>query len=429
MIRRALHGAAAALACVTFAHAGESLYSFDAADYSKKAAEFGGYVELKADRFDLNRTSPFYRFNYANGTQPARLDRGTATVKLTGKLRAGDFLLSARTHSEYENDALDDAAAHRFDEFLLTWKPSAGVSIDAGKTVLKWGKGYAWNPVGFVERPKDPNDPELAREGFTVIAADVVRSFDGPVKTLALTALLLPVSASVNSAYGRPGHGNFGAKLYMLAFDTDVDFYLVGRGSRGPRVGMDFSRNLGSNLEVHGEFARLRDQEFPLVSTTGQTTRRTEAVNSWLLGIRYLTERETTFIAEYYRNGTGFAEDDFRRYLTFAELALQAGPASGLYPRAQSLATNYGRQTPLRDYAYLRISQKEPFDLLYVTPALTAIVSVADRSYSISPEIGYTGFKDVELRARAIFLGGGNDSDFGTRQNRRRLEFLMRFFF
>jgi hypothetical protein len=420
---------AAALTLAPVAHAGETPYTFDAADYAKKPVEFGGYLELKADHFDLNRASPFHRFNDSNTAQRANLDRGTATLKLTGKLRAGDFLLSARSHSEYSDDQSGDADEHRFDEFLLSWKPSAGISVEAGKTVLKWGKGYAWNPVGFVERPKDPNDPELAREGFTVLALDIVRSFEGPLKTVALTTLALPVTSSINSAYGRPGHGNLGAKLYLLAYDTDIDFYYVGRGSRGPRVGMDFSRNLSTNLEIHGEFARIRDQEFAVASANGQVARRTESVNSWLIGLRYLNERETTYIAEYYRNGTGFAQDEYRGYLDLAQTALQAGPASALYPRAQALTPMYARPTPLRDYLYLRVSQKEPFDILYLTPALTTIVSLADRSYSIAPELGYTGFKDIELRARAIFLGGGHDTDFGSRQNRRRVELLMRLFF
>lgn len=428
MIERTLW-AAAALAITSLAYAGEASYSFDAAEFAKKPAEFGGYLELKADHFDLNRTSPFYRFNYANASQRANLDRGTATLKLTGKLRAGDWLLSARSHSEYSDDQLGDATEHRFDEFLLSWKPSAGISLEAGKTVLKWGKGYAWNPVGFVERPKDPNDPELAREGFTVLSADMVRSFDGPLQTVALTTLLLPVNSSMNSAYGRPGHVNPAAKLYLLAYDTDVDFYYVGRGSRGPRLGMDFSRNLSTNVEIHGEYARIRDQEFPLVLPNGQVSRHTEDVNSWLIGLRYLTERETTFIAEYYRNGTGFSQDEYQSYLALADRALLAGPGSPLYPRAQSLTANYGRQTPLRDYVYLRVSQKEPFDILYLTPALTTIVSVADGSYSVAPEISYTGFKDIELRARAIYLGGGDDADFGARQNRRRIELLFRLFF
>jgi hypothetical protein len=215
----------------------------------------------------------------------------------------------------------------------------------------------------------------------------------------------------------------------MLLHDTDIDFHYLGRGSRAPRAGMDFSRNLGSNLEVHGEFAHIRDQDFQLTTPAGQVTRRTEGVNSWLLGLRYLSERETTFISEYYRKGTGFTENEYQSFLAFTGRALQAGASSALYPRAQTLATNYARQTPLRDCLYLRVSQKEPFGILYLTPALTTIVSLADRSYSVSPEIAYMGISNLELRARTIFLGGGNETDYGTRQNRRRFELLMRAFF
>jgi hypothetical protein len=58
------------------------------------------------------------------------------------------------THDQIASDS-----SSRFDELLVSWKPSPSFTLDAGKTVVKWGKGYAWNPVGFIERPKDPNDP------------------------------------------------------------------------------------------------------------------------------------------------------------------------------------------------------------------------------------------------------------------------------
>ena len=47
-------------------------------------------------------------------------------------------------------------------EGYLSLKPSTSLSFKFGKQTLLWGKGYAWNPVAFVSRPKDPDDPELA---------------------------------------------------------------------------------------------------------------------------------------------------------------------------------------------------------------------------------------------------------------------------
>ena len=46
-------------------------------------------------------------------------------------------------------------------------KPSESWKVEAGKKNLKWGKGYAWNPVNFLDRAKDPNDPDLSLEGYT----------------------------------------------------------------------------------------------------------------------------------------------------------------------------------------------------------------------------------------------------------------------
>jgi hypothetical protein len=55
----------------------------------------------------------------------------------------------------------------------------------------------------------------------------------------------------------------------------------------------------------------------------------------------------------------------------------------------------------MRDYLYLRISQKEPFDILYFTPSITWIYNVNDESYSLAPELLYTGITNFELRLKA----------------------------
>jgi hypothetical protein len=420
---------AAIVAWAAPAYAADTAYSFDAAQYEKKRFELGGYLELKAEHFDLNRGGAFYELNFAGEPRRGSLDRQTAILKLTGKARAGDWLLTARTHSELARDQIDHGRDNRFDELLVSWKPSSGVSLDAGKTVLKWGKGYAWNPVGFVERPKDPNDPDLAREGFTVLTADLVRTFqEGPLQTVAFTPVLLPVSSRINEDFGRPDHVNVAARLYLLYRDTDVDLYFLNQGSRSRRFGADFSRNLAPNVEIHGEWARIDSQEFPTLDAAGNVRRRSDAVTSWLIGLRYLSERDTTYILELYRNGPGFTSQEYRRFTEFIERASR-NENSPLLQRVRSLAQAYGRQNPLRDYLYLRVSQKEPFDILYFAPALTAIVNLQDKSYSIAPELLYTGVRNVELRARAIFLGGGSGTDFGEKQNERRFEMLARFYF
>jgi len=39
------------------------------------------------------------------------------------------------------------------------------------------------NPVNFLDRAKDPNDPEQSLEGNVMATMDYIRSFDGPPRT------------------------------------------------------------------------------------------------------------------------------------------------------------------------------------------------------------------------------------------------------
>jgi hypothetical protein len=83
----------------------------------------------------------------------------------------------------------------------------------------------------------------------------------------------------------------------------------------------------------------------------------------------------------------------------------------------------------MRRYLYLRLSQKEPFDILYFTPALTVIANLDDGSRSVAPELLYTGITNLELRLRLFFLSGDRLTDFGEKQNDRRLELRARYYF
>lgn len=408
-------------------------FTFDASDFNRKPLELGGYAEYRYDRFSLNRDGAFYGLAHYNRSQRDSLNRNAAALKLEGKYTRGAASLRARTHLEYVHDELASDRTARFDELAGSWKPDPGFTFEIGKIAPKWGKGYAWNPVGFIERVKDPNDPELAREGFWMATADWVRTFDGPLKTVAFTPVILPTGQDVNSDYGRPGHTNFAAKLYLLWHDTDIDFVYLADGSRTRRFGADFSRNLSSTLEVHGEWARVSDFERRVVNSAGMPRVTRSDADSYLLGVRYLTENEATWIVEYYRNGTGYSEPEMQDFFRLVDNGLAQFRATGtdtLLRRASTASqSGYGRAHAMGRYAYLRVSQKDPFDILYFTPAVTAIANLADRSYSVTPELAYTGFTNVELRLRFFYLKGRELSDFGEKQNARRIDFRARFYF
>jgi len=426
-----------ALACAGAFSAAPALaqedYGFDAAQFEKKPFELGGYAELALERFALNRDAALYGLNFFDQGSREDFDRGTGAVQLEGLYRRGIASLRFLGHASRAHDYTGSDDDTRLYEGYLSLQPNDRTTLDLGKKVMRWGKGYAWNPAGFVERPKDPNDPELSREGHTMLAGDFVRSLDGPLKTVAFTPLVVPTGGGLNDDFGAGAHANPAARLYLLYRDTDIDFMLLGAGSRSARYGFDFARNLTTNFEIHGEWARITEAERPVADAAGDITRVRERADSYLLGLRHLSERDTTTILEYYFNGAGYTEDEMRVFFTLAHdtyAQYQAtGNAAQLARLRATVLPAYARPNPMRRYLYLRVSQKEPFDILYFTPAVTAIANADDRSYSVAPELLYTGVTNLELRLRVFFLSGDRLTDFGEKQNDRRVEFRVRYFF
>lgn len=412
--------------------AGADEYSFDAGQFEKKPFEINAYIEARAERFWLDRDNALYQLNFFDTEQRSQLNRSTGALELSGLYRAGIATVQATVHGEAMRDELGHDGEAQFYEGFLTLEPATGARIEAGKRVLRWGKGYAWNPVGFIERPKDPNDPELSREGFVLLAGSVTRSFDGPLKTVSFTPLVVPTTDRLSDDFGPGDHANPAARLSLLAWDTDIDFLVLGEGARSARYGFDFARNITTNLEIHGEWARISNVTKPVLNASGVVTAQTADVSSYLLGLRHLSERDTTTILEYYYNGAGYAEAQMRDYFTFVHNAYDQFPLTGdstSLEQARTLQTSYARANPMRRYLYLRVSQKEPFDVLYITPSVTVIQNLDDGSRSLAPELAYTGVTNLELRLRMFFLSGSRLSDFGEKLNDRRFELRGRYYF
>lgn len=425
----------AALACSVGAATGAAEdFKFDRSEFEKPAFQIGGYVEGKGEYFRLDRDAALYRLNALGNDLGDDNARTTGTGEIRARYEKGLFTAAATVHGSAEADG-DQGGAHRLRlyEGGVAVRPMTGLSIDAGKKVLKWGKGYGWNPVGFVERAKDPTDPDLSREGFWVLSADYVRTFKGPLETIGVTPVILPVTDDMNEDFGAREHVNLGGKLYFLYEKTDIDLAVLASGTKTVRFGADFSRNLLSNLEIHGEIAYIADSERKTLDADRRPITVFDDAVSGLLGIRYLTERDTTYIVEYYRNGTGFTRSETRDFFQLAHDAVGA-PGSGgnttLLQRAFALnQAGYGRTTPARNYLYARVSQKEPFDILYFTPSIIGIANLGDRSLSLTPELLYTGITNLEFRLRGQVNLGGSLTEFGEKQAAGKVELRIRYFF
>ena len=433
--RRLLPGIIAAflMAAIPFSPVAADEYSFDVSETEKKDYTFGGYAEFRPVLAAQDKDAGLYRLKFykSGGTRAAQ--EYNSKLQLEGSYQRGISRLYMRLNSDLNNTYKGWNSGTQVYEGYLSVKPSVSADIIAGKKVMRWGKGYAWNPAAFVDRPKNPDDPELPLEGYAGFSADYTKSFEGRLKTITVTPVILPVYRDFNDSFGVEKHLNFAGKAYFLFYDTDIDLLYRAKGSKPVAYGADFSRNISTNFEMHGEAALVADAPQTITDENGNTARKVFDAKSWLLGLRYQTEINTIYIAEYYHNGGGFSTGAMADYFSFIDAAYDSYTGTGsdaLMQKAVKLGnSDYGAANPMREYLYLRISQQEPFNILYFTPALTTIINAEDGSFSLTPEILWTRITNLELRLKAMFLSGPGGTEFGEKAGDAKAELRARYYF
>jgi len=380
----------------------EEDFQFDVEAFEKKPFEWGGFLGLRGTQLVADPDAGAPGSDGLDGS--GRLvHQVSGEVDLEARLRKGPVVAHGQVRGTAETGEQGFGSRLSVFQLRLAAQPTPLLNLEVGKTVVRWGKGYAFSPIAFIDRPKDPGDPEEALEGFVLARAELTRGFDGPLETVSLTAAVVPVHEGVNEDFGLPGHENLAAKLYLLLLDTDLDLAALAGGSRGERFGMAVARNITSNVEVHAEAAWIPEVPAPPAATGEPTgTGRRDAVQA-LVGARYLSSLDTTFIAEYYHNGAGIAAG--------APLEERSVPF------------------PMRHYLYLRISQKEPFGVLDLFPSIIAVVNPRDGSFAATPEVLCKGITNLELRLRGTVLLGAAGTDFGERPSDGRFELRARYSF
>lgn len=407
---------------------------FEIPEVEKKPYEFRAELKALEAVKGLDKDSLIFRQKYPDGLDDKILYQTDLDLKVEGSYQAkiAKFYARLRENLSY-NDEEDWENYLRTEEAYVSLQSSPSIALDAGKKVLKWGKGYAWNPAAFFSRPKDLDDPDLTLEGYYVVSGDLIKSMDSPVKTIALTPVILPVSGSINEEWGTKKEIVWGGKIYFFTLDTDLDLMFLFGKEINDRFGFSFSKNISVNFEIHGETAIVLDYVKYLTDEQGNGAEKKYDAKDFLLGIRYLTARDTTYILEYYKNGQGYTKDEIKDYFSL----IQAGYddyISNQNMEKLAISREYGRQfynkqTVMRDYLYLKASQKEPFDILYFTPSLTCIYNINDKSASIASQMTYTPITNLELDFKAIFLFGKDYTEYGEKINDYKILASVKYYF
>lgn len=387
-------------------------YEFDAGEYEKKTLEWGGGLSLQGTWRDLKTDSAVTSNN--TGEDSRQELRAIADVNGRWDARLLRVVTNASFSGYAESGSNNPDTSATLRELYIESSSNIPVIFLAGKRLMKWGTGYAFNPVAFLERPKSADDPDAAREGLWLGQGTWTIGSLGYLQNISLSIMYVPVRSFVNDDVFSENDFSqhiFATRCYALIGRTDVDFYLA-QGEHGgdAAIGADFATNISDNLEVHGEIGR------------SDLTNQDEL--SYLLGMRYLTQNEMTFFAEWLHRPHG---------LTAAESRDQFSRR-----KSGNVVNNQGQLPPVfkakgqfisQNYFGLKASIKEPFAISNLTPSLNAVINTDDRSMNTIAKVGYVPIQNLDIQLSWQHWNGESYTQYGEYYSRNKLELATEFSF
>ena len=295
--------------------------------------------------------------------------------------------------------------------------------------MYNWGKGYAFNPVGYINPQKNPDNPELPQEGILAFDVEYIKSFDSKVlRTFSFNTVVVPPYVDINKNFGDLKNIELAMKAYFLFFDTDVDFLFHYKNGKINQAGIDFSKNIVDSIELHGELSCYLNKEKKYFKNN---MLQMSTINgfSYLLGFRFLPDSNFIIIGEYYHCDTGLNKDEFQNFLSFLDNTYSSGNESIIQNAKDNIKNNFNSQTLMQDYAYLKMTINDSFGILYLTFSSTLIYNINDNSYLLVPEMSYKPYTNLQLILKTYASFGDKDSEFGNKQYSATYEMWLRIYF
>lgn len=338
-------------------------YSFDFTELEEievKSYEYSGYIKTQQKHQILNEASP--KFNTKNKNS---MDTYLGEAYLNFKYYKNEYTFTTDFVANYNNIDEVESDTYTLNQSFVTYKYNNHHLLSLGKKTSKWGKGYFFNPIAFIDRKKDPNNPEASREGYTQVNYNYNKVYDSEIQNLSLDVVYLKTSSNINDDLYDQDSNILAIKSYILYKDIDLDFVYFYADQLPNKVGFDFSANIETNFEIHGEYSR-----------------NDEGYYSTLLGLKYLTTNDLTITSEYYyQNET---QDN---------------------------------TTPFWDRKYLlnKFSQKEPLDILYFSLYYKNSLNISDNSHQNNLGFIYTGVRNLDIDFSIGKYYGDKNSEFGSK--------------
>ncbi len=365
------------------------------------------------------KSSPLNPGNFLN--LASRSDSSDVTLfgEVSPEDKAWKFHLKLRASGEWNRNSTSSV---NISELYWNVSITPWLDVQVGRSIEKWGTGYAWNPTGVVNPRKDPRDPNDRRSSYR--GTDNVR-VDLFVRDWNVSFLAVP---EIDWA-GREGKHllstGWAARAYRLIDGVDVSLSASGGNGLPNSQGISLARVFGDALELHAEAAASQDTRRYVPGDPG-FERQKRPHREILLGGQYTFPKNFNLVVEFFYTGSGLNKQEwsqFHQLVQSGQLELQRGD-----PRRLLQANLYFVPLTMgKEYGFVRLYV--PFYRDKLEAEMIVISSLRDGSSVIRPGVYWKIFPNWSLYWVQSEFAGGNGSEFGQIQVQRTSDFGVRYHF
>jgi len=338
-----------------------------------------------------------------------------------------DLLGKSVFDGNWKNDL--DAKQFSFQKDLSNWM------LMAGRVILRWGTGYAFNPTDVVAPEKELSDPDNTEN--RAMGNDMVKlEYFGETYSLAFCYLTkLRIKSGIKTAGSK-----MALRFYKNIFDIDLSLISLVNKDESPVFGLNFAYVIGERLEIHGETSAqrgsyrnyhrvLRDgiqifQENPLIESRKNDDR---LYTQLLLGFQYTFMRNILWVAEYYRQDHGYSGEEWKKiidYIKFLKSQLNSPLNELIEGNLLWSLSVFSPKGAMRDYMMNYVSIPFSRKVEVNTICMTNLI---DRSFVVIPAFNYTFKNHFTLYAKSFIFNGKSETEFGEMFNSFSIEGGLRF--
>lgn len=325
-----------------------------------------------------------------------------------------DLLGEINYESDWENDL-------KLNQFYVQADVFDNWIFIIGRSIHRWGTGYAFNPTDVVAPDKVISD--LENKEKQAVGNDMVKvEYYGETYSLALCYLTaLDIGSKVKAKGSR-----LASRLYKNLGGLDISLISLFNQEESPIWGLNFACVIGNRLEIHGEVSMQRGsyihyhraiiepdtlyKEYPFFDYKQS---RQRLYNKYLLGFQYTFPGNILWIAEYYHQDQGYSKWEWRQIMKHAQFLNRQLTEPSLQLAEQNLLWTLNVFSPkgaMQDYIMNHMQIPVSEDVAFKS---TWLMNLGDRSFLLFPEICFTRGDHFAFYWRSFIFLGNEETEFG----------------